>query len=93
VAGAGGTGGSLSARRLHLHQASVCSFTVESPRHGREVNEGSEVGQRIAGLVVQDGHAADAVPQAQVASIAVKNEAVEPKNGVRAINGQQDGPR
>ena len=78
---------------MNLDETSVCAFLVETPGHGHEVKEGSKVGQAVAGLVVQHGHASDAVPQAQIASIAIKNETVEPQNGMCAIDGEQDGPR
>ncbi len=42
---------------VNLDQTSVCAFLVETPRHSHEVKEGSKVGQAVAGLVVQHGHA------------------------------------
>ena len=77
----------------HLNQVGVGTFIVQTPRDCGEVNEGSNVGQAIAGLVVEEGQAAHAVPQAQVAAIAVQDVGVEPQYGVRELYGQSHCPR
>ena len=68
---------------MHLDEVRVGACLVETPCEGGEVNKGNEVGDAVAGLVVQEQHAARAVPEPQVAAISVQYVGVEAQGGMR----------
>jgi hypothetical protein len=81
-------------RQAHLQQeVGARAFVMQTHSNSGEVDQGGKVGEGVAGLVVQERHAADAVPQAQVAAVAMQDVGVESEDGVRAVDGQQHSPR
>jgi hypothetical protein len=88
-----GREGRLEVRTAHLDEDNVRALAVQAARDGREVEEGSEVAGNVARLVVQECHAAHAVPQPKIAAISVEYIWVEAQDGMRLVDGQQQRPR